>query len=414
MNFEDFCNQSNLKKAFAGLKNKPTSFGVDKMKMETFFKNLDNNIQLLSDSLANETFNFFDAKGVAIPKPNTDEHRIIAVSTISNRVVLKALSDLLSQKFAKKIQQNQDISFAYQKGKNIWDALKKIKEYYKEGYTWAFETDIKDFFGSVNNNKIIKSLEKYKFDKKLIELLKKGLHQKIDVTNIPEKYHHKFINKNPEKGILQGSPLSPILSNLYLSKFDEYIKNRYKLVRYADDLVVLCKNEEEAHKAYADVQQQLHALELEIYPLNPAEGEKVKTRILQISPQTPLTFLSISFDGTHSYPSEKAIESLKQKIKEYTQNKSLSVLDMLNKVNNALWGWFQAYKHASNLNTLNFFEEVDRLINELIFASLEDKKWTLLLRGFNKKDKASLTKKHRVSSGIKLCAEIAKEVQPKK
>jgi RNA-directed DNA polymerase len=410
MEYNIFCSYDNLKKAWGALKKNPRSYGVDKQTMSNFNKNHELALKKISNELTATNFKFSPTRGVTIPKngqKNSVDRRPLAINTIEDRVVLKALAMFICSKYSGKINTNRDVSFAYQKGKSIWDALNKIKEHYNNGYYWVVEADIKDFFGSINQKLIELAFRRKEanISKEFVDLIVDCLKQAINLENVPPQYHYLFMQKdttNPS-GIPQGNPISPIVSNLYLQTFDNAIKSKdYKLVRYADDFVILCKTEEDAKSAFELAKEKLAKLYLELYPL---DDTKKPSKIIHLSTDNPIVFLSIGFDGSNTYPSQKAIDNLKKQLKAYFENKELSVLDLLNKVNNTLKGWFGAYKSASCIEKIPFFTEVDELIDKQLYISLSKKNWQLLLRK-EAKETQKLTKAHRKESGIGLCKDI--------
>ena len=130
-------------------------------------------------------------------------------------------------------------------------------------------------------------------------------------------------------GIPQGNPLSPLLSNIYLSPFDLYIKEKgYNLVRYADDFIILCKKEADCEKAFRECEEILSKLDLEIHPLE----DNDKTKIIDLS-KSSIDFLSITFDGKSFYPSRDNVNRFKAKVRDICNGKiEYNVLSLLKSV----------------------------------------------------------------------------------
>jgi len=135
----------------------------------------------------------------------------------------------------------EECSFAYRKGRSVKQAVYKIKGYYEAGYKWVVDADIDAFFDSVDHELLITKLEKYIKNKNILRLIELWIKAEVwDGESV----------KVIDKGIPQGSPISPILANLFLDEFDEaMLKQGYKYVRYADDFLVLCKTEEKAKQS---------------------------------------------------------------------------------------------------------------------------------------------------------------------
>ena len=134
---------------------------------------------------------------------------------------MRVLEKRLASKFSEK-------SFAYQKNKGIVEELELIKKYIQEGAIYVAKLDIQDFFDNISRDKMLLILEKQKVDKITMKLIEKFLKCEIEYNNI---------NSQKIKEIIQGSPLSPILSNIYLNNFDKLLEGKnYKFARFSDDI----------------------------------------------------------------------------------------------------------------------------------------------------------------------------------
>ncbi len=372
-----------LKTAWDNLdKHNKSSHGLSKETIEDFGKNIDERISSISASLLKETYFFSQNRGVLIPKTN-GKFRPLQVPEISDRLVLKSIAIELEEVFKSVINKSDGYSFAYQKKLGIKDAILKITEHYKNGYKYSLEADLINFFGKVNkedllNNYILPKLP----DDSINKLLTKALSQKVGGL---EKFDNekKSYFENVDKGIPQGNPLSPLFSNIYLSPFDIYLIERdYKLVRYADDFVILCKTKEECKKAYADCFEILKTIKLEIHSLE--DGEK--TKILKIEDDF-LTFLSVTFDGKEIYPSIENFDRIKSKIREICNGKiNYSILTLLKKIVNVQDGWISAFIFT---NLYKYSDELDFFIDRQLFLALRKYDWK-----FSDKTLGKLPKKY--------------------
>ena len=227
-------------------------------------------------------------------------------------------------------------SFAYQKRLGIRDATEKMQELYSAGYKTVLEADIINFFGEVNKEKL---LSEYIFpklpDNSLNELIKNGLSQEVKgLELLNPKQLEKF--NGIGNGIPQGNPLSPLLSNIYLSPFDQFLKSKkYGLIRYADDFIVMCENKNMATECYGDCVTFLEReLDLKVHDIKTSE----KTKIVYPSSER-FVFLSIEFDGKNVFPSKENFEKLLNKIRSICNDERLDVLSLITKVRNATDGW---------------------------------------------------------------------------
>lgn len=385
------------------------SHGLSGETIAKFEENLTDKIESIRKKLGENKFKFSKTRAVLIPKDN-GKYRPLQVPEIEDRVVLKSTAVVLENALSFLLKKGEGVSFAYQSGKGIKDVVHKIWEYYQNGYVYILEADIVDFFGRVPKGDL---LEKYIFpnlrDKTINNLVQSALSQEIGgLEKIDSDKIHYF--KNIEKGIPQGSPLSPLLSNIYLSTFDETMKNEgLKLIRYADDFIVMCKTVSDAKEAYSIAKKKLEEdLKLELHPLG--QGANSKTKILDPT-KDEFSFLSIQFDGKKFFPSRKAVENFKKSLFD-KMNSSPNVLTLLNKISNSLDGWLSGY---SFIDVDRYFSEIDNHVNLSVYIGLKKYDWRFSVKVRGKqnlrylKDASQqncLSEKQRETSGIPLCKEI--------
>lgn len=372
-----------LKIAWENLdKHNKSSHGLSKETIEDFGKNIEDRISSISASLLKGNYFFSQNRGVLIPKSN-GKFRPLQVPEITDRLVLKSIAIELEEIFKSVIAKSDGFSFAYQKKIGIKDAILKIVEHYNNGYIYSLEADLINFFGMVNkedllNNNIFPKLP----DDSINKLLTKALNQTVGGLEKFDNEKKSYFDK-VDKGIPQGNPLSPLFSNIYLSPFDSYlIERNYKLVRYADDFVILCKTKDDCERAYLDCCEILKTLKLDIHSLE--EGKK--TKILKIDIDF-LTFLSVTFDGKEIYPSLENFNRIKSKIREICNGKiNYSILTLLKKLVNVQDGWISAFIFT---NLYRYSEELDFFIDRQIFLALRKYDWK-----FSDKTLGKLPKKY--------------------
>lgn len=403
---ERISNLENLQTAWNQLfKLNKSSHGLSGETIEQFESNKEDKLRSISDRLKSGKYQFSENRGVLISKGGNKGFRPLQIPEISDRVVIKSIAIELENIFESTIKKSEGYSFAYQKSIGVKDALLKIKEHYENGYKFALEADLKNFFGTVDkvrllDNEIYKNLP----DTTINELIKSALSQKVGNIDTFDGEQKKYFS-GIENGIPQGNALSPLLSNIYLSDFDtELIKNGYKLVRYADDFVILCKTNEESKKAYEFSKVLLENLKLEIHSLK----DKGKTKISEIDTEK-IIFLSVAFDGKNLYPSDENFKKLINKIWELNKDKvPLNVLDYLKKLRNKHDGWISAFIYT---DVLRYAEELDFQINRALYMKLNSIDWKLanssvskLPKKYSSKNSSRncLSEKQRISSGIPL------------
>lgn len=393
----------NLNEAWRKLnKTNKSSHGIDNVSIQDFEDNREDKIASVSKELRDNSFKFSKTRAVLIPKGN-GKFRPLQVPVIRDRLVLKAIAIELEEQFSETIEKSNGFSFAYQKRLGIKDAVHKIKEHYDNKNNVVLEADLINFFGEVNKEDLLnKQIFPNLPDDSLNELINSALSQEIgglDKIKQDQKKYFEGLNS----GIPQGNPLSPLFSNIYLSPFDIFLKDKgYNLVRYADDFIILSDSEEKCKKAYEDCVDVLQELKLKIHPLE--EGDKTKIVDLQ---KSPMNFLSITFDGRSFYPSRDNVNRFKSKVRDICNGKiDYNVLTLLKKISNVFDGWVSAFYYTE---VEKYSEEIDYYINRQLFLGLRKLDWKftpkskgILPSKYRNKNESSdcLSEKQRKNSGI--------------
>jgi RNA-directed DNA polymerase len=177
---------------------------------------------------------------VEIPKEKGT--RKLGIPSVVDRVIQQAIAQILSPIYENQFSEN---SYGYRPGRNAHQALNKCRSYITEGYHHAVDMDLEKFFDTVNQSKLIEVLSRTVKDGRVISLIHKYLNAGVVVRN-------KF--EETEMGVPQGSPLSPVLSNIMLNELDKELERRgHGFVRYADDMVIFCKSKRSAERTLANI-----------------------------------------------------------------------------------------------------------------------------------------------------------------
>jgi len=204
----------------------------------------------LSNLLQNNNYIPKVVKLARIKKKN-GKNREIGVLCLEDRIIQNAILNILSPVYEKEFI---DTSFAYRKNISYLDAVEKVKLYLKNGYMYVLDLDIENFFDNIDHAILKQILNEKIKDRNLIILLNRYLNQGI--------YDNGNIFKM-RKGIIQGAPLSPFYSNIYLHKFDVLLKkSNIPLIRYADDFLILLKNDLELKEVIQYVERILSTYKL--------------------------------------------------------------------------------------------------------------------------------------------------------
>jgi CRISPR-associated protein Cas1 len=241
-----------LLRGFDKVEQSDGSAGIDKVTIESFETDLENQINLLHNELS-----FFQYKPNPIlfferTKENGNK-RLLSIFSVRDRVAQSSAFLVLNPLFEKQFEKE---SFGFRKGLSREDAAREIYQLYNLGYKWIVDADIKNYFDTVDHKILFEKLNLLINEKEVIALLRKWIQAECTIGKKRKRIKH---------GLIQGSVISPMLANLYLDKFDEALKsNGFKLVRYADDFIILTKEKPEAEEALNLTKDLLAELKLEI------------------------------------------------------------------------------------------------------------------------------------------------------
>lgn len=385
------------------------SHGLTGETIAEFELNKEDKILSISKRLQEGTYQFSPYRAVLIPK-SKGKFRPLQIPEVSDRVVIKAIAIELEEHFKELLEKSRGLSFAYQKGLGVKEAVEKINEYCQNGYSYVLEADLINFFGTVDKDSLLNDVVfKRLSDTTINTLIQQALNQNIgnlDSFNVEQKKYFE----NIDKGIPQGNALSPLLSNIFLSPFDLRLKDKgFRLVRYADDFVIMCASEKECEEAYIECCTVLEELNLNIHKLE----EGGKTRIVNFNKHDTMDFLSVTFDGNVFYPSFANVERLKSKIRDVCNGKDkYCVSTLLIKIKNKLDGWVSAFYYT---DIQRYSSEIDAFINRQLYLSLAKMGWKFtasslgkLPHKFRHKNESPkcLSFLQRKNSGIPLCMEL--------
>jgi len=339
------------------------SRGSDNITIAVFSASLESNLRAISSALRSKNYQFCKLRPATIAKPGSNKPRPIQIPAIRDRVVMKALAMHIQPNFARF---DLSCSFAFIKGtdRGVKAAIDRIKDLVNNGYVYYFEADIKNFFGTVDRSKLWRMFSKQVRQRSLLPLLEKCFNLELDdLASYQTEYQDIFLGATV--GIPQGGVLSPMLANFYFYDFDRTMTaNGLKLIRYADDFVVMCKTTDEAERAHVISRTALTKLELEIHAL---DEPKSKSRFGNFS-KDGLLFLGIRFEGQVTYPSSKVVNRFKEKIihvlRPYSGDNLFKTLQSLA---NLIRGWGMGYRH---MRVTGLYGELDLYIQQEVIKYL--------------------------------------------
>ncbi len=210
----------------------------------------------MAESIRDQSYTIVPCRVFQIEKGSTgNQHRTIGVFDGRDRVLQRTIHRILTPALDRLFE---DESLGYRPGRSIQEARKAITRAWKEGYTWVLESDVESFFDEIDWDLLSTKVRRVLplADHKLIALLESVIRCPITERNQV---------RQRQRGLLQGSPLSPLLANLYLDQFDESVQRaNLRMIRYADDFLILCKSREEAQLALNQIRKFLEDLKLSL------------------------------------------------------------------------------------------------------------------------------------------------------
>lgn len=226
--------------------------GADGVSITDFQKDLPRNLKSLAEEISKASYKPLPLLKILVDKgKGNGESRILSVPTVRDRIAQASALNILEPTFEAEFEH---CSYAYRKGRSWQQAIQKVREHYEQGYRWVLDADVDAYFDSVPHERLLSKVRRLVADDDLYYLL--SLWVKAEVWDGSKISRVK-------KGIPQGSAVSPMLANLYLDELDEgLLAQGIRLVRYADDFVILCKTQEKAESAAALTEEILKRMEL--------------------------------------------------------------------------------------------------------------------------------------------------------
>jgi len=249
---ENIGNIKTLKDAFQRVKINRGCAGVDGITIEEFESDLDRNLDQLRQEILGKTYFPLPLLKILVDKGN-GEARPLLIPTVNDRVAQSAVLQVTEPIFEAEFEH---CSFAYPKGRSVKQAVFQIKEYREKGYTWVVDADIDAYFESIDHDLLLDRVRAIIIDSNIFELVEMWIKAEVwDGTAITKL----------GKGIPQGSVISPILANLFLDQLDEELLGQgFKLVRFSDDFIILCKSPDKAREALEVTEDILDKLSLDL------------------------------------------------------------------------------------------------------------------------------------------------------
>jgi len=318
-----------LRAAWEQVKSRKGCAGIDKVSIGQFERHAETELMKLHNQLREGTYRPQPVKRVFIPKLGSHEKRPLGIPCVRDRIVQTALVYVIQPIFEKEFHAN---SFGFRPHRGCKDALREVEHLLKKGYEWIVDVDLKGYFDTINHDALMERVKEKIADGDTLKLIELFLKQGV-AENGEEPEPH-------EEGTPQGAVVSPLLSNLFLNELDwQMNESGFRMIRYADDIIVVCESEAEARKALAQVKAWAEANKLIVHP--------TKTRIVHHNDKGGFEFLGYRFERGKRFPRAKSLKKLREKIRKKTKRtQGKRIEEVIEGINPILKGWFGYFKHA--------------------------------------------------------------------
>jgi RNA-directed DNA polymerase len=362
--------RKNLELAWEKVKKNRGSAGIDDVTIAQFEARKEDYLDLLHRKLRDGTYRPKPVKRVEIPKADGGVRKL-GIPAVLDRVCQQALVQRMERIFEPTFL---DSSFGYRPGRSPHDAMRKVWQELNTGYSWIVDADLRQFFDTIDQEKLIDLIAEEISDGRVLHLIRDVLRAGVVEGGCW---------KPTLTGVPQGGVASPLWSNIFLTPFDRWMAAEgFRLTRWADDFVVLCQTREEAQRALAMAERFLREeLGVELHPQ--------KTRIVHVS--QGFEFLGYKVkrgsgfrlpahkrrsrtnpQGLYAIPRTKSVKRFQEQIRALTRRKApLTLREVIERINPVIRGWGHFYRKA---DVRRLFHRLDGWIEHRLYSFLA-KRW---------------------------------------
>jgi len=323
-----------LELAWEKVKSNAGACGVDGITIGRFDKDSQSRLLAVSEQIKRGTYQPKPVKRVWIDKPGSAEKRPLGIPTVVDRVVQAAVRMVIEPIFENRFAKH---SYGFRPGCGCKDALRRVEELLRAGNTHVVDVDIKGYFDAIPHERLMALVREHIADGRVLGLIEGFLKQGvIEGENWQEA----------KEGTPQGGVISPLLANIYLNPLDWLMAGLgFEMVRYADDMVVLCRSHQEAQTALEKLREWMTQVGLTLHP------DKTRTVDMNLA-DSHFDFLGYRFKRSRrgrliKLVRPKSLRKLRESIKPRTRrNNGRSMEVIVADINRTLTGWYAYFKHV--------------------------------------------------------------------
>lgn len=322
--------------------------GVDRQSIERFAANSDEYLNELAQTVKERSYRPQPVRRVEIPKSD-GKRRPLGIPTVKDRIVQTALKFVLEPIFEARFLNG---SYGFRPGRGCKDALREVDGLLKEGYTFVVDADLQSYFDTIPHARLMQRVEECISDGEVLALIAQFLKQ--DIMQDMRRW-------TPTGGTPQGAVISPLLANIYLHPLDVLMQREgYRMVRYADDFVILCRNREDSLRALETVRGWVEENGLTLHPDKTHVGDCRQ-------PGEGFEFLGYRFEAGQRQVRKKSLQRLKEKMRQKTRRtRGASLAQIVSDLNPMLRGWFGYFKHAHERTFSTLDAQIRRRLRALL------------------------------------------------
>ncbi len=346
--------RDNLDQAILGVILNRGSAGVDGQTTEQLKQGWTPQRDQLQQELRGGSYCPHPARRVWIPKLGSAELRPLGIPAVRDRVVQTALRAVLEPIFERDFAEQ---SYGFRPGRGSLQALERVESLLQSGHLWIVDADLKACFDTIPHERLLALVRQRIADGKVLRLLEQYLAAGVMASGKDWQ--------PSEQGTPQGAVISPLLANLYLNPLDHEMAGKgYQMIRYADDFVVCCRTEAEAHAALTEIGHWVQTAGLTLHP--------TKTRIVNAAERGGFDFLGYHFEQYHAgggkkWPRQKSQYKLRETLRaKLPRNRSGSIGQIVVELNPTLRGWYGYFKYSLPSALRNMDQWVRERIRHII------------------------------------------------